>query len=491
MRGLRRMKCGGLLTLRHLRALTLALSRREKGVVEQIVRCCVPLLVLLAAATWAGAADKNDKKEGGSKPGAAKGAADRAFQKAKKEFQTRTHQKKPADRVAALKILEEFPTPEAADLVYVTLLDDKSAEVREAAITFIGSLRDKREVTDKVLARMTSTSHKDGMDIRAVGALKALAVTEDEDLQSSILAYLDEFLGSPQGNQLLLHGLLDEEAAKGDPEEALRMLMLMTRARFFDEHFGFRRCTVQGLTEVKDLEGITHLINLLPRFKGLVQFDVVSHLVAATGQNFGDDAEKWKSWWRTNRGKSPPPDKSPVPPIGTYGQYYGIPICAKRVVFVLDTSMSMRGAKIDAAKTELIRAVLELPKEVFFDIIAFDDSPRVWQRELVPATDPLKRVAVNVVREQPLKFKTASYDALEAAFALDPEAIFFLSDGAPVGGKIDDPGQIIATISEWNRVRRISIHSIGIGTGDAKTDVFGRFMKGLAEANWGVYKPVK
>lgn len=483
MGALGRIKRGGRLKPAPQRALYA--EKREVDV--QMVGGLGPVFVLLAVAGLTAAADKTE----GSRGGAPKSVNDRAFQKAKKEFQTRTHQKIPADRIAALKLLDDFPTPDAADLVYVTLLDDKSAEVREAAVEFIGALREKREVTDKVLARMKSSSRKDGMDIRAVSALKALAGTENEDLQNTILAYLDEFLGSPQANQFLLHGLIDEEAAKGVPKEALRMLMLMTRARFFDEHFGFRRCTVQGLMEVKDLEGITQLINLLPRFKGLVQFDVVSHLVAATGQNFGDDAEKWKTWWTANRGKSQPPEKSPVPPIGTYGQYYGIPICAKRVVFVLDTSLSMRGAKIDAAKTELIRAVLELPKEVYFDLIAFDDSPRVWQRELVPATDQMKRVAVNVVREQPLKFKTASYDALEAAFALDPEAIFFLSDGAPFGGKIDDPGQIISTISEWNRVRRISIHSIGIGTGDAKTDVFGRFMKGLAEANWGVYKPVR
>jgi hypothetical protein len=39
-------------------------------------------------------------------------------------------------------------------------------------------------------------------------------------------------------------------------------------------------------------------------------------------------------------------------------------------------------------------------------------------------------------------------------------------------------------------VRRISIHSIGIDTGDPKTSVFGKFMKGLAESNWGIFKPV-
>jgi hypothetical protein len=148
----------------------------------------------------------------------------------------------------------------------------------------------------------------------------------------------------------------------------------------------------------------------------------------------------------------------------------------------------MRGPKIDAAKTELIRAIKELPKEVYFDVIAFDNTVRVWRPELVPASEQLKQMAVNVVIEQPLKFKTCSYDALEAAFGLEPEAIYFLSDGAPFGGKIDDPKEIITAISSWNRVRRISLHSIGIATSESK--VLEKFMKGLAEGNWGVFKAV-
>jgi uncharacterized protein YegL len=160
------------------------------------------------------------------------------------------------------------------------------------------------------------------------------------------------------------------------------------------------------------------------------------------------------------------------------------------VVFVLDTSASMRGGKIEAAKSELMRVIKELPKEVYFSVIAFDGSIRVWQRDLVPATEQMKHIAVNVVLEQPLGPKTASYDALEAAFELNPEAIYFLSDGAPVGGKIDDPGEIVGTISGVNRVRRVSIHSVGVDTNIPSAAIFARFMKSLAESNWGVYKPV-
>jgi hypothetical protein len=424
---------------------------------------------------------------------AAKAPPDKAFQKVKREYQVKARNKKPAERIAALKLLQDFPTGDAADLVYVTLLDDKTEEVRRAAIDFLAALRDNSEVTEKVLARMTATSRKDGMDIRAVGALEAFSLTEDDALQEQILKYLDGVLGMPEANQALLHAMIDERAAKGEAEGVLRMLMLFTRAQFFDQNFGYRRCLVQGLMEVRHQDGLTHLIDLLPQLKGLVQFDVVSHLIAATGQNFGDDAAKWKAWWAANRGLKQAPDKTPPPPFGNYGnfgEYYGIPICAKRVVFVLDTSLSMRGARIEAAKSELIRALKELHKEVYFDVIAFDNTPRVWRPELVPADERMKQMAVAAVLEQPLKFKTASYDALEAAFGLNPEAIYFLSDGAPFGGKIDDPNEIIATVSAVNRVRRISIHSIGIDTGDPKTSVFGKFMKGLAEANWGVFKPV-
>ncbi|MGE5195014.1 MAG: VWA domain-containing protein [Deltaproteobacteria bacterium] len=459
---------------------------RVRSIGAVLLALAAPLLAVpLAAPTRSEAKDA-------SRP-AAKAPPDKAFQKVKREYQVKARNKKPAERIAALKLLEDFPTGDAADLVYVTLLDDKTDEVRRAAIDFLAALRDKSDVTDKVLARMTTTSHKDGMDIRAVGALEAFSVTEDEALQEQIVKYLDGVLGTPQGNQALLHGMIDERAAKGEAEEVLRMLMLFTRAQFFDQNFGYRRCLVQGLMQVRHQDGLTHLIDLLPRLKGLVQFDVVSHLVTSTGQNFGDDAAKWRAWWAENRGLKKAPDKSPPPPVGNYGnfgEYYGIPICAKRVVFVLDTSLSMRGARIEAAKTQLIRAINELHKEVFFDVIAFDNTPRVWRPELVPADDVMKRMAVSAVLEQPLKFKTASYDALEAAFGLDPEAIYFLSDGAPFGGKIDDPNEIIATVSAVNRVRRISIHSIGIDTGNPRTSVFGKFMKGLAEANWGVFKAV-
>ena len=84
---------------------------------------------------------------------------------------------------------------------------------------------------------------------------------------------------------------------------------------------------------------------------------------------------------------------------------------------------------------------------------------------------------------------TASYDALEAAFAYDTEAIYFLSDGAPTSGKILAPLDIIAAITTANKVRRITIYTIGVAPGfpGSPTDAF---LKTLAEENFGQYRRV-
>ena len=89
---------------------------------------------LLIIAVLAAAADARDKEP---RAPAAKASTDKAFAKTKKEFQQRIRNKNPSERIAALKLLEDHPTPEAADLVYVTMLDDRASEVRSAAVDFL------------------------------------------------------------------------------------------------------------------------------------------------------------------------------------------------------------------------------------------------------------------------------------------------------------------------------------------------------------------
>ena len=90
---------------------------------------------------------------------------------------------------------------------------------------------------------------------------------------------------------------------------------------------------------------------------------------------------------------------------------------------------------------------------------------------------------------QLLASRTASYDALEAALQYDGEAIYFLTDGAPVGGKITRPPDIIQAVSRLNQFRRMTINSLGIGVGQPGNN-FDTFLSTLADQNFGVYERV-
>lgn len=413
------------------------------------------------------------------------------FRTAKRLFVQKSRSRQPSDRAAAVGELGKVPGRAAAELLWQSALNDDSVEVRQAAVELLAAWRDQPEVSQPLLDLLTKTTRKSGMDQRTYGVLKAFGPTENSDLQVALLKYLDEFLGAPKGNQRMIHTLADDLGALAYPD-SLRTLKLFSRAKYFEKNFGYRRCVLQGVVRVPGDETITYLIDQLPRLRGLVQYDVIVHLMRVTGQNFRDDAAGWKAWWVEQ--KQTLPKKADPPPVGQYGAngaFYGIPIGAKRVVFALDISRSMeQGGKIDAAKRELCDVIRTLPADVFFGIVAFHGQVHVWQGELMPANETNRKQAIQSVMAQETRGGTSSYDALEAAFGLEPEAIYFVTDGEPRTGKIVVPDEIVSTIATLNHVRRVSIHAIGIGTDEARNAVFGRFLRNLAAADWGEYRSV-
>lgn len=430
------------------------------------------------------AADRNPA----ARPGAH--APPPEFRAAKRAFQQKFRSRQATDRVEAVRKLDDVSGPDAAELIWQFALGDDSPEVRLAGVELLAGWRDQDDVWKALLERTARATRKSGIDPKACSVLRALGGTENGDLQEAILGYLNEFLETPQGNQRLVHTLVDELGRQANAD-ALRTLTLFSHAGLFRKNFGFRRCVLQGIVKVPGNDTITYLIDLLPELKGLVQQDVILHLIRVTGQNFRDDAAGWKAWWVRQNMQLPDEIETPSGPPGAGGAYYGIPIGARRVVFVLDISgsMEMRG-KFDAARRELSDAIKELPNGVQFDLVLFHAKVHVWQPELVPANDRARRQAVQHVMNQTTRGGTASFDALEAAFALDPEAIYFVSDGEPRGGKLADPDAIVAAISEINHLRRVSVHAVGLGTNDPDAPRLAKFMRGLADRNWGEYRAV-
>ena len=432
-------------------------------------------VMLAASGVWAADGGKNSKE----------------YRAAKAVFQRKIKSKVVTDRVTAVNALADFPLTDAADLIFRFALADGAEDVRQACVAALTEYAEDPEVARFVLDKLTQQSRKTGLEEHAAGIIRAFAVSPHDEVRNGVVKYLDDFLGKPNCKQILLHAMLDDVGRRGEPA-TLPIMKTMAQARFFKTNFGYRRCIIQAAIQIKSKEAITFLIEQIPEDKGQVQYDIVTHLMKVTGQDFKDDYAKWRAWWLANGLKLSLEEKLPSPRTFNpeMGEYYGIPVCAKRVVFVLDTSGSMRGAPIEAAKQELIQVVNRLQKSVRFNIIFFNGRSHVWQREMVFATNEAKKEAIQTIQSQDLGPGTASYDALEEAFATDPEAIYFVSDGAPRGGKIEDPTTIVSTISDVNRLRRVTIHSIGIGTNDAERGILGRFMRSLAETNWGKYVEV-
>jgi uncharacterized protein YegL len=169
--------------------------------------------------------------------------------------------------------------------------------------------------------------------------------------------------------------------------------------------------------------------------------------------------------------------------------YYGIPINAKKVIFIIDTSGSMKGQRIINARKELIRTIDELPTSTSFNLVGFNSELSVWNSKLVTASPEVKTKATKWINQQDPEGATFTYDALKATLDQQPEAVYLLTDGEPTGGTFVAPDAILDAIRQTNRYRRTTIHVIGVNPGP-EDGVFSQFMKNLAAQNWGQYRRV-
>ena len=69
-------------------------------------------------------------------------------------------------------------------------------------------------------------------------------------------------------------------------------------------------------------------------------------------------------------------------------------------------------------------------------------------------------------------------------YDLGADTVFLLTDGSPTkpDGSLDSTEKILVACREWNRLKRVTIHCIGIGKAHN-----GGFMSALARENGGQY----
>ncbi len=124
-----------------------------------------------------------------------------------------------------------------------------------------------------------------------------------------------------------------------------------------------------------------------------------------------------------------------------------------------------------AVRKELLGAVFNLNAGDHFNVILFNHEVIPWQKDVVKVSattqNQLKRWVTDM---QPVGL-TNIHDALERGFraatrvtgAVELDTIFFLTDGKPTFGKVQDGRKILEIVREWNETANLRIHVIGIG----------------------------
>jgi len=156
----------------------------------------------------------------------------------------------------------------------------------------------------------------------------------------------------------------------------------------------------------------------------------------------------------------------------------------KNIIFVLDSSGSMRGDKFKQAIAALKFVLLGLNDGDDFNIIDYDGSIKPFKQRLVKADRTNIKHAVNFANSLDASGGTNIYDALSTACRMipndnDPTYILFLTDGLPTSG-ITDIERIVNNTKTLNE-HRARLFTFGVGF-----DVNAHLLDRLAQDNSGI-----
>lgn len=167
---------------------------------------------------------------------------------------------------------------------------------------------------------------------------------------------------------------------------------------------------------------------------------------------------------------------------GSSAGVFGLTARGSSFVYVFDRSLSMKGLPLAAAKRELASSLHKLTSVQQFQIVFYNQEPRLLGRQMFFADRNSLAKADSFVASVTASGATDHVKALKSAMSLSPDAIFFLTDA-------DEPQlteRELAEIREKNG--GIAIHVIEFKSGDDHQE--GPTLRTLAEENRGEYKLV-
>jgi len=202
---------------------------------------------------------------------------------------------------------------------------------------------------------------------------------------------------------------------------------------------------------------------------------------------------------------------SEVQVIDGFFVHYFVPeaqqVLPKHVIFVLDTSGSMGGEKLEQMKDSMFTVLDEAAEKDYFNIIEFNSQVKFWSplmgfrgsnsEEYFQADSDNKKMAIKSVLELVAGGGTNINEALMKAIELGKGAIrsekipevaqsmiVFLTDGEATAGLVNQE-LIRRNIEEANKDANIAIMTIGFGR-DADFDL----LKKISQSNNGIAKRI-
>ncbi len=385
------------------------------------------------------------------------------------------------------------------------------------------ALRDRSPLDGEARRRVAVEALGTMRDVASVEALaRRLAEDEATSVRSAAAAALGKVGGAPARSAL--------EAALSDPEPTVRLEALLALDRRADEAaddesaaaarlaaartlladpaWSVRLAAARLLGDHRDPESVPALLAALLREVPLeegtrrrVRAAIRDALGRLTGEDFpASRPDEWVAWWSEHAPTFALEEAGDLPAIAPEqgARFFGIPVEADEVVFLVDVSGSMERSATGApsgpsrlfvATRELRRCLESLEDGTRFNVILFHERIVPFRTEPVEKTAESVAAARAFVEGAEPRGGTNLFGALEFVLGRDDErtsrligrdldTVVLLTDGKPSRGPILVPDEILHQVEERNRGRRIAIHTVTAGVSDP-------FLESLARRNFG------
>ena len=261
--------------------------------------------------------------------------------------------------------------------------------------------------------------------------------------------------------------------------------------------WGSKLAAAQALARAEDVRLVPNFIKLLQTPSGRMKYEINELLKKLTRADRHGDFGAWSAWWEKNDNEVlagtyvPPAAEMAQRQMAPVTMFYGIPVNSTKVIFIIDSSLSMKDPTswkpeiqekddrlegeraIDIARYELKRIIKGLPDGTNYDIFAMYGRVGLLSEKWVVSGTATREKAVKFVQGLEPRVGTDVHGALIRAFDFSGgnwstpprddsvDSVFILTDGVPSVG-MTDRSQLADRILDAVRFKRIAVTAVAI-----------------------------